>query len=56
MKTYRVVFTLEMEHHVDASTEEEAIELAKDALVGLEDGMVLVAEEASVWRDEVEDE
>lgn len=57
MKTWRVVFTVEMEAHVDASTEDEAIELAKEhVLAGADDGMTFVAEEASVWRDEGEDE
>lgn len=52
MKTWRVVFTVEMESHVDADTEEEAILIAFEGLVGLEDGVTIVAEEATVWRDE----
>lgn len=53
MKTWRVVFTVEMEAHVDASTEDEAIELAKEhVLAGADDGMTFVAEEATVWRDD----
>lgn len=52
MKTWRVVFTMEVESHVDADTEEEAILIAREGLVGLEDGMTFVAEEATVWRDD----
>lgn len=56
MKTWRVVFTMEVESHVDADTEEEAILIAREGLVGLEDGMTFVAEEATVWRDDDDQE
>lgn len=52
MKTYKVTITMEVTSHIDASDSEEAIELAREQLLGLEDGSTVVAEEAYLWSDD----
>jgi hypothetical protein len=54
VKTYRVVFTIEVQSHIEADSEEEAVRLAREGLVGAEDGMTIVAEEAMLWAEEGE--
>lgn len=51
MKTWRVVHVVEMESFVDADTEEEAVQIAREGLLGLEDGATISAEEATVWSE-----
>ena len=55
MKTWRVVFTVELESHVDAETEDEALLIAREGFIGLEDGGVVIEETATVWEDDSED-
>ena len=55
MKTWRVVFTVELESHVDAETEEEALLVAREGFIGLEDGGVVIEETATVWEDDTDD-
>lgn len=56
MKIFRVVHVLELESFVEAEDENEALMLAREGLVGLEDGGVIVEERADVWSEpETED-
>lgn len=52
MKTYKVTITMEVTSHVDASDSEEAVELAREQLLGLEHGSNIVAEEVYLWSDD----
>lgn len=56
MKTYRVVHVLEIESFVDADSEDEAVMVAKEGLVGLEDGGTVVDERVTEWSTGDEDE
>lgn len=52
MKTYKVTITMEVVSYVDAETDQEAVEVAREGLLGLDDGAVVVAEEVYLWSDD----
>lgn len=51
LKIFRVVHVLELESFIEAEDENEALMLAREGLVGLEDGGVIVEERADVWSE-----